>query len=444
MNCIRTSRAALLLGTLSIVNLCCSDNDGKKTPAAQGTRPAVAAQPGQRTLSATLVSDLPSGTQILLRVSGLKLATGDGKATQVLPVTQDLDLRSNPEGACVRSPLIKAHGLERNDFTSLVLQLQKEGHTATLAAGVGPQPLSLPRQLIDHGIPVPVLGELCGASTGDLQITFRASGSVLRKAGPGGLVLHPQMWATRLGGCVSLEGKVTDTQDHPLQHHPVTAQVAADKDKKSAAGTAAGTTVLGYTVTDGQGNYRLDALPRTAAKTCHVVTLPFPHEHGCYGLDASPGQSFSAKGDASKHTFNPKVSYQARTGRLDGTIQSRLPEDAHFEVDILQVWRPQTAPPGPAGAALPVPTGTAPPGPAGPPPAAGAGFTFQVASLRPDLVQGEAPSSFGLDLPPGQYLVRLRKATLGDHGAFTRATLGTEQTCDVTAGGRAQVTFPAR
>jgi len=331
-------------------------------------------------------------------------------------------------GGGVHSPLIEAHGLDRDDFTSLVLQLQPEGHEATLAAGAGRQTLTIPEKLLKSGIAVPVLGDLSGASTGDLQITFRASGSVLRKAGQGGLVLHPQMWATRLGGCVSLEGKVTDAQAHLLQHHPVTAQVAADKDKESAAGTAAGTTVLGYTVTDGQGKYRLDALPRAAVKTCHVVALPFPHERGFYGLDASRAQSFSADGDASKHTFHPRVTYQAHKGHLDGTIQSRLPEDAHFEVDILQVWRPRTAPPVPAG----------------PAPAAGASVTFQVASLRPELVEGEAHSSFGLDLPPGQYLVRLRRATLGSDGAFTRATLGTEQACTITADSQAQVTFPAQ
>jgi len=422
MNRIRSSRAVLLLGTLSMINLCCSDNDTKKASAVAGTRPKEAAKPGQKTLSAAMVSDLPTGTQLFLRVSGLKLATGDGKASQVLPVSQDLDLRSTPEGASVRWPLIQAHGLERDDFTSLVLQLQPEGHQAAMAAGTGLQPLDLPQKLIRDGIPVPVLGELSGASTGDLQITFRASGSLLRKAGQTGFVLHPQMWAARLGNCVSLEGKVTDAQDHPLQHHPVTAQVATVARKD----TAIGTTVLATTVTDGHGNYRLAALPRTLAGTCHVVTLPYPHEGGFYGLHASEAQSFPAKGDPSRHTCNPKVAHQARSGNLDGTIRRQLPDQAHFEGDILQAWRPGAAPPVPAG------------------PAAGAeGSTlFQVTSLRPDLVQGNTPSRFSVALPPGDYQIRLRLATLGDDGSFTRADCETRP-CTVTAGGRAEVTFPA-
>ena len=423
-NRIQTSRAVLLLGTLSMINLCCSDNDNKKVSPAQGTKPAVAAQPGQPTLTAALVSELPADcSQLRLGVSGLKLATKDGKETQILPVATILEMRRERAGASVRTPLIQAHGLDRKDFTSLVLLLEPTGHSVALDGGTGPQVLALPEQLIKNGIPVPVLGDLGGASTGELQITFRAAGSVLRSAGPGGLVLHPQMWATRLGGCVSLEGRVTDPQGRPLPHHPVTAQVPA-----GTTLTAAGTTVLRSTVTDTEGRYRLDGLPRAASLTWNVVTPPFPYLEGFYGLNASPVKTFKQSGDPSKHSHQVVVHHHAQTGHLDGIIQRRRTDRAHFEVDILQVWRPETAPAVPAG----------------PAPAAGADTTFQVASLRPDLVQGETPSRFSLPLPPGNYQVRLRLVTLGDDGTFTRADCGGTQACTVAAGGRAVVTFPAR
>ena len=258
MESVRRMSLLPLLGLIYFSFLCCTSN-GKKT--------RDLAQSPQTTLTVHLASE-PSRefSAIRLNIASFKLATQDGRHEKTLAVNRECDLQLKD-----RPALATMGPIERQAFRQgrILLSPERGVHKLTPLQG-DEQPLVIPAQIMEKGIPVTLPEGLFKGERTELMLVIDAGRSIQVERPNGALgavkyTLRPRVWAGAVALCPSVKGRVNGPQGALLEHVPITvqveAQVPATPGGQAQAGAARPMTVVRSAHSRAGGEFELDLLP---------------------------------------------------------------------------------------------------------------------------------------------------------------------------------------